>query len=865
MRLPGTGLFWGTATLMAAVVLCLAPVRTQAQGDYTYNDNFDDSRNNFAESDSYRHSVFWPQGAFPPPEPYLYYVENESGRELGFGGRHGQPAFLGYRFPTGPEQSHRAVSGSLKIDVRFPYGGVLASSLSSRLLYSVSADGVDWSDPEELEPGSHNIPIASVRGACHIVLLGTEVLIDNLRVQLSTPPANIYVPGNYSTIQEAIDASDDGDVIQVAPGTYSGPGNRDIHIGGKAITLRGDGAGQTKIDCTNHRGFYFRGGESANAVLRGFTIIGGRAPGSVIPSDGDDWDLSSAHPIGGGIFCEFSSPTIVDCVIKNCAAELGGGIGAVGGAPKIYDCVIENCQAGGLGSGQSRGYGGGIALIRGAQARVFNCEIRNNLAYSDSLGAGLYCRQSRATLVNCDISYNSAQSSVNGGGVYCGGTGSGIVLEKCLISNNTAEAGAGVFTEQFDYARLTNCTVADNKLAGTAATIAGGIHSVSGDILIRNSIVWNNDGAAISLIGSVSPNPVLFSNVQGYYAGQGNINVNPSFRSPATGDYHLKSVTGRYDSRSNRWFTDNHNEHSPCIDAGDPQDPVGSEAFPNHGRINMGAYGGTTEASKSVGPLIFHVDRAGGSNFNKGLSRNDAFATIQYAVNHTINGDIILVWPGVYREEISFDSKAITLQSADEAAVITAPNPVTGYAFSFSGAETSSSVVRNFVIVDCGKAAVYCDVASPTLTNLTIAGNQFGIIAVSGADPSITSCIFWNNADGDLYGCRAHFSCLQELVGLDAENGNISTDPFFADPENGDYHLQSRYGRYSAADNAWVVDALTSPCIDAGDPDVYPGRERAPHGGRVNMGAYGGTPSSSLSGGQSWDVVNSAVQVIPSN
>ncbi len=38
---------------------------------------------------------------------------------------------------------------------------------------------------------------------------------------------------------------------------------------------------------------------------------------------------------------------------------------------------------------------------------------------------------------------------------------------------------------------------------------------------------------------------------------------------------------------------------NPCIDAGDMSSPVGYEPFPNGGVINMGAYGGTSEASKS--------------------------------------------------------------------------------------------------------------------------------------------------------------------------------------------------------------------------------------------------------------------------
>ena len=38
---------------------------------------------------------------------------------------------------------------------------------------------------------------------------------------------------------------------------------------------------------------------------------------------------------------------------------------------------------------------------------------------------------------------------------------------------------------------------------------------------------------------------------------------------------------------------------SPCIDAGDPNSYLGDEPFPNGGVVNMGAYGGTAQASKS--------------------------------------------------------------------------------------------------------------------------------------------------------------------------------------------------------------------------------------------------------------------------
>jgi hypothetical protein len=63
------------------------------------------------------------------------------------------------------------------------------------------------------------------------------------------------------------------------------------------------------------------------------------------------------------------------------------------------------------------------------------------------------------------------------------------------------------------------------------------------------------------------------------------------------GDHHLKSQAGRWDPACEGWVKDD--VTSACIDAGDPNSPVGHEPFPNGGQINMGALGGTAEASKS--------------------------------------------------------------------------------------------------------------------------------------------------------------------------------------------------------------------------------------------------------------------------
>jgi hypothetical protein len=849
VRLPGTSRICIAAIILVSGVICLIPGRAQADWTYEYQDDFNRSG---AESESYFHSIFWPQGAYPPRQAYLYYRGAGTERELGFGDYHDQPAYLGYCFPVGGEKSPGAIEGSIHIDVRSGY-----------LSYSFSADGVNWSPAQALGPGSRDIQVESVRGSCYIIFFGTDVLIDNLEVNLYSPSATIRVPVDFAKIQEAIDYARSGEIVEVGPGTYSGDGNRDIDFRGKAIIVRSsDGADDTIIYCASsegHRGFYFHGGEGSSSVLRGFTIVGAIVPGSDVPSDSGSWSSSPVNPVGAGIYCEFSSPSIVDCVIKQCTTELGGGIGVVNGSPTIIDCVVEDCQAGGVGPAESGGRGAGIGLIRGSDVTILHSRIDGNSGYYNSLGAGVYCWRSRAFFANCDISNNSAQGDVQGGGAFCGGSSAYIQFENCVISNNTAEIGGGLCAgssgdSAVERVIITNCTMAHNSLSGgeSASSTGGGIHSVSSNITIRNSIFWHNDGVPVMLIDPALSSPVLYSCIEGGYPGQGNIDCDPLFASSGGSDYHLRSVFGRYEPRSNRWVTDDY-DYSPCIDAGDPQDPVGAEPLPNGKRINMGAYGGTAEASKGADAWIFHVDKSNGSDYNSGLSRSDAFATIQRAVNEaTYNGDTVMVWPGVYQEQIVLRNKAITLQSADDAAVITTPS---GFAFSFYNAESSNCVLRNFVITGCDDSdggAIFLNGASPMLTNLTITDNRFGISAYEGSNPDIVNCILWNNTDGDLYQCRSRYSCIEQPGAANQNNGNINTNPLFAESDSGDYHLMSRYGRYSPDDDDWETDSVTSPCIDAGDPSMDTGRELMPHGGRINMGAYGGTPFASLSGQPSW-------------
>jgi hypothetical protein len=88
----------------------------------------------------------------------------------------------------------------------------------------------------------------------------------------------------------------------------------------------------------------------------------------------------------------------------------------------------------------------------------------------------------------------------------------------------------------------------------------------------------------------------------------------------------------------------------------------------------------------------------------------------------------------------------------------------------------------------------------------------------------------------------------EEIEGLyNAGLAGYEYGPLFADVNNGDYHLLSERGRYRATTDEWILDEVTSPCIDCGDPSVNPSNERMPNGGRINMGAYGNTAYASMS------------------
>ena len=136
-----------------------------------------------------------------------------------------------------------------------------------------------------------------------------------------------------------------------------------------------------------------------------------------------------------------------------------------------------------------------------------------------------------------------------------------------------------------------------------------------------------------------------------------------------------------------------------------------------------------------------------------------------------------------------------------------------------------------------------------TISNCTFFDNQApaggAIHNVLCAGTNITNCILWANPDSEIEGDAEVTYC--DVKGGWPGQGNIDADPCFANVNEDDFHLRSQFGRWEPTSKTWVLDTVTSPCIDRGDPSDPAGDEPNPNRNRINQGAYGGTAEASKS------------------
>ncbi len=365
---------------------------------------------------------------------------------------------------------------------------------------------------------------------------------------------------------------------------------------------------------------------------------------------------TTVNKYGGAIYFQGSASGI-DTIVSNCTfavnTSYAGGAIAVNSAggssatPLITDCVFSDNRSTGSGSRI-----GGAMFMENATA---DPTIKGSVFCGHGQGAIMSRLKSTYTMLveNCAFVGNLGAGSF-GGAMYNKETSHANVI-NCTFADNNAVFGAAIYDENTCNVSVTNSIFWDNESTwwheaiahhdGGAGVLTIGYSDVQGGIAATTA----DGGSTTDAGGNTNVNPLLASGVSGNWTGDGSYSaaagqttltdssagltpgalankcLNPDtsqylhyyvVTNSATTvtvwgdassmgtntaayqvqDVHLKSQHGRYDNGS--WVADSTN--SPCIDIGHPNFTYALEPSNNGGRINMGTYGNTVQASKSA-------------------------------------------------------------------------------------------------------------------------------------------------------------------------------------------------------------------------------------------------------------------------
>lgn len=339
------------------------------------------------------------------------------------------------------------------------------------------------------------------------------------------PPELITVPGDYATIQAAIDAAADTDTVLVSPGNYV----ENINFNGKNIVvISTNGREETIIDGNANGSTVTISLNETTAVLDGFTIMNGSG---VLNDDG--------HYVGGGIACRGNS------------------------TPSLRNLIVENNVV--LGD---TAIGGGIMCSFNSDALIEDVIIRNNEA---DYGGGFVAYESNPTLKRVEVYGNRARTT--GGGLTFWKSAS--IAEEVLVYDNTARyMAAGVWVHEGGTPLLNRITVYGNSCTYTNAEsiAAGGIGvSTGSNPMLKNSILWGNYPNQIEFYAPIESVQITiqYSNIQDGLLGivtnrngtvkwgSGNLDVDPCFCNPYANIFTLSA-------------------NSPCLVAGEDGGVIGA-------------------------------------------------------------------------------------------------------------------------------------------------------------------------------------------------------------------------------------------------------------------------------------------------
>ncbi len=278
------------------------------------------------------------------------------------------------------------------------------------------------------------------------------------------------------------------------------------------------------------------------------------------------------------VYCLLEYGKSVSTTGSNSDPERVGGALYIWGFSKILLYGIE------VRYNMANSCGGGLYFVNqipGQEVSLLYSNIHHNRLTGCCWGGGIYA-QGDFNLIGSQVSDNSSGA---GGGLFiesadnvfigssvisnnsAGGYGGGFnildvdraLLDNNLICNNSAiNKGGGLYLESSNTYFLNN-TISNNM----STDLAGGIFSVvnaSYSDTVMNTIVWGNvaTNADSSITGDMVVN---YSDIEGGFTGEGNINSNPLFTAPSVGAGVLFNGTAA------NWSLQ---ESSPCINSGNP-------------------------------------------------------------------------------------------------------------------------------------------------------------------------------------------------------------------------------------------------------------------------------------------------------
>jgi hypothetical protein len=234
----------------------------------------------------------------------------------------------------------------------------------------------------------------------------------------------VSVPGDYATIQAAIDATPKGEfrTVSVAPGTYAGP----IQFRGKSVLVRGAGAGATVLQGsggTRSSVVRFNGGESSFAGLEALTVRGGPT--------GTPFPTNPSALVGGGVFGYESAAGIRNCIIEGNASGFGGGAYLWQCTGSITGTTIRQNSA--------TADGGGLQIY-GGQVSVVDSTVVEN--YANSRGGGLHLVSGQTSMTRVSVVDNDS-NNVAGGVSWVPLGAPTLVLNDCTVTGNVANVAEG--------------------------------------------------------------------------------------------------------------------------------------------------------------------------------------------------------------------------------------------------------------------------------------------------------------------------------------------------------------------------------------------------------------------------------------